>query len=207
MKKDYRLFYLLSCFLLSCPLYAQSNWVRCSEGLPAGKTVMALTHIGPTLFAATQKGGVYKSTDNGSSWQATPSHNSLSQTSTSSLAAMDTFIFAAQVGHGILRSSLHDTLWSLLDSGLSNKHVQDILAVGSTLYTATYGGGVFFSTNLGNSWSVLNGNAGMEDLRVFSLAANSTTLFAGTAGTNSIPDTGVAYRTTFGGPRFLSVSP
>ncbi len=199
-------YHFLAIALLSCPLNAQTNWTRCSEGLPADKTVTAFTKIGSTLFAGTQKGGVFKSEDNGDSWQAMPPHNSFTQTTCSGLASIDTFLFAGQIGHGVLRTSLHDTAWTLVNGGLSNKVVEDLIAAGSALYAATFGGGVFYSTDLGDSWSVLYGGTGMEDRKAFSLAANSTTLFAGTYGTNSIPDTGVAYRTLFGGTEWTRIN-
>jgi len=135
-----------------------------------------------------------------------PPHIVFTQSSTSGLANVDTFLFASQIGHGILRTSLLDTGWTLMNLGLDNKSVQDLIAVGTTLYAATFGGGVFVSTNLGNSWNVLYDNAGMDDHKAFSLAANSTTLFAGTFGTNSIPDTGVAYRTAFGGMEWTRIN-
>ncbi len=206
MKKIFLFPCFLAAFLLSLPLNAQTNWTRCSEGLPAGKTVLSLAHIGEVLFAGTDKAGVYRSGDNGDSWQTMPPHNSFTQTQTWSMASIDTFLFAGQRGNGILRTSLNGASWTLMNNGLSNKVVQDLIAVGDTLYAATYGGGVFYSADLGGSWSVLHNSAGMEDHKVFSLAANSTTLYAGTAGINTIPDTGVAYRTPFGDTEWTRIN-
>ncbi|MFN0033946.1 MAG: T9SS type A sorting domain-containing protein [Saprospiraceae bacterium] len=196
----------LATLLYPTALNAQTNWTRCSEGLPEDKIVFSLAQIGTTLFAGTSKAGVYKSDNNGNSWQPMPPHAAFLQTTAGSMAVIDTFLFVGQIGKGVLRTSLHDTAWVLLTNGLLNKSVQDLIAVGNTLYAATYGGGVFYSSDMGNSWSTLHDNLGMDDQKVFALANNATTLFAGTQGIDALPDTGVAYRTTFGGTEWNRIN-
>ena len=65
--------------ILACPSAAGvyrstdggATWRISSKGLPAGKTVMALTRdIGGNIYAGTNGAGVYKSTDGGESWTA-----------------------------------------------------------------------------------------------------------------------------------------
>ncbi|HMG15082.1 MAG TPA: hypothetical protein VK590_06530, partial [Saprospiraceae bacterium] len=169
-------------------------WERYSEGLDT-YDVMSFTHVGSIIYAGTNKGGVFKSSDNGSNWASMPLHNTLKQTSTWCMASIDTFIFAGQRGGGILRTSVNGTAWTIKNTGLTNKIVQDLIAVDTILYVATYGGGIFYSTNLGNNWSVLYNNNGMEDHKIYALANNTNYLYAGSAGISSLPDTGVAFRT------------
>ena len=172
---------------------AQLIWTRCSNGLPSNQ-VLSLTHIGSTIYAGTDKGGVFQSTDLGQSWTALPTHNSLSQSQTWSLAAVDTFLFAGQRGGGVLKISEHGSSWTISNSGLTNKVLQDLIAKGDTLLTGTYGGGIFVSYDKATTWSSFHNNAGMDDRKIFSLTRNSTHWFTGTAGVNTYPDTGVAFR-------------
>lgn len=185
---------------------AQTNWVRCSSGLPDSQVVVRLSRIGTTLYAGLKKSGVYSSIDNGNSWQSLPAHSAFTQTTSGGIASIDTFLFVGQIGKGVLRTTLHGHSWTFVNSGLSNYSIQDLIAENGTLYAATYGGGVFYSSDLGESWNNLFANSGLDDLKVFSLASNSTMIFAGTQGTNSIPDTGVAYRGTIGGNAWTRIN-
>jgi hypothetical protein len=71
---------------------------------------------------------------------------------------------------------------------------------------ATYGGGIFYSTNLGDSWNALYNNKGMEDHYAYALANNTNYLYAGTRGIAGLPDTGVAYRSMIGGSDWFRVN-
>lgn len=182
---------LLVLLCINCNAQTKT-WTRYSDGLPV-EGVMSLVNIGTVIFAGTDKGGVFKSTDGGINWIAMPAHNTLKNSSTWSLASIDTFLFAAQRGGGVLKTSLNGKSWTVKNSGLLNKILQDIIAIDSTLYVATYGGGIYYSTDLAESWKVFDNNDGMEDHKVYALAHNSNYIYAGTAGINSLPDTGVAY--------------
>ncbi|MBC7776223.1 MAG: T9SS type A sorting domain-containing protein [Phycisphaerae bacterium] len=196
----------LTALLCSNKLVSQTNWTRCSQGLPDGKVILSLAKMNATLFAGVSKAGVFKSDDFGNSWLSMPAHPAFVASSTSSMAVIDTFLFAGVIGKGVLKTSLNDTSWTLLANGLLNKSVQDLIAVNDTLYAATYGGGVFYSGDMGNSWSTLYNNQGMDDHKVYSLASNTTSLFAGTIGTDGLPDTGVAYRAILGGSTWTRIN-
>lgn len=182
-------------FLLNS-MEAQTPWVRCSSGLPVA-TVYSLAKSGDTLFCGTQNNGVFRSKDGGQSWTpmpaATPSFNSLQVWT---MATLDTFVFAGIRGGsaGIYRSSVNGSAWVHANAGLTNHMVNDLMAVDKQLFAMTGGGGVFVSSDLGNTWSSWKNSKGMEDRFGYSLASNATHLFAGTQGINSLPDTGVAYR-------------
>ena len=196
MKNNPRFVFCLSCLFFFKLLNAQALWVRCSNGLPDA-TVYSLAKVGDTLFCGTQNNGVFRSKDYGQSWTpmpaATPSFNSLQVWT---MASIDTFVFAGVRGGsaGIYRSSVNGSNWVHANGGLTNHIVHDMVAIGKQLFAITYGGGVFASSDLGNSWSPWKNGNGMEDRFGYSLAFNEQYLFAGTSGINSIPDTGVAYR-------------
>jgi hypothetical protein len=57
---------------------------------------------------------------------------------------------------------------------LTNTEVWDLAVSGTNLFAATYGGGVFLSTNNGTSWT----EAGLTNYSVLSLAVSGANLFA-----------------------------
>ncbi|MBC7777299.1 MAG: T9SS type A sorting domain-containing protein [Phycisphaerae bacterium] len=196
MKNIARLVFQLSVLFTFNPLNAQTPWVRCSNGLPDA-TVYSLAKVADTLFCGTLNKGVFRSKDGGQNWTpmptATPSFNSLQVWT---MATLDTFVFAGVRGGsaGIYRSSVNGNSWVHANTGLTNHVVHDLVAIGNQLFANTFGGGVFVSNDLGNSWSSWKNRNGMEDKFGYSLAFNENYFFAGTSGINSLPDTGVAYR-------------
>lgn len=174
---------------------AYQPWVSCSSGMPDTVHVFSLAKSGSVLYAGTGRTGVFRSSDNGDSWGAMPTHPRLMNAETWGLAVIDTFIFAGQRGGGVLRIGINEAAWTDVSSGLASKIVQELHVAGKTLYVATMFGGAFKSEDFGNSWQEVFGGAGIDDKIVYSLASNSTTLFAGTAGVNTtMPDTGVCFR-------------
>lgn len=174
---------------------AYQPWVSCSSGMPDTVHVFSLAKSGSVLYAGTGRTGVFRSSDNGDSWAVMPLHPRLMNAETWGLAVIDTFIFAGQRGGGILRIGVNEAAWTDVSSGLSSKIVQELHVAGKTLYAATMLGGAFKSDDFGDSWQEVFGGAGIDDKIVYSLASNSTTLFAGTAGVNTtMPDTGVCFR-------------
>lgn len=76
-------------------------------------------------------------------------------------------------------------------TGGPNEGNVTVLAVsGTNLYAGTFGGGVFLTTNNGDTWDAVNN--GLTDPFINCLAVKGTTLFAGTAG-------GGVFRTTDNG--------
>ena len=89
MKKilNIKIFILLNLFQ---NFTATAQWVQTNG--PTGGFITALVVSGTNVFAGTDKGGVFLSTDNGSSW--TEKNNGLTNSSVSSLATVGSNIFA-----------------------------------------------------------------------------------------------------------------
>src|SRR5439155_11015016 len=154
---------------------------------PAGGRVQSLA-VDPVtttiIYAGTDGGGIFRSTNGGASWTAI--NAGLSNSSVSALAvsfASPTTLYAGTDGGGVFKSTTSGTSWSAT-TGLGNP-VVNALAIhpgsASILYAGT-AGGVFTSTNGGASWTAAS--TGLTDLVVKALAidpATPTTLYAGTA--------------------------
>ncbi len=121
------------------------------------------------LYAGTDGGGFFRSTDLGSTWsQRTLGMGSLDVWS----VAADTsdHLYAATIDKGIFRSTDGGDHWIASDSGLTNPAVSTVMIHhNGNLFAGTYGG-VFISTDHGVSWSPRN--TGLTNLSVISLATN-----------------------------------
>lgn len=67
------LFLLLVCTLLS--QLSQAQWVKVTNGMGNSKFIYSLATNEKYIFAGTSKSGVYKSSDNGTSWIQTSFRN------------------------------------------------------------------------------------------------------------------------------------
>lgn len=151
------------------PLGAQ--WVQVSGSY--GGYSQCVVVIGTELFAGTG-GGVFLSTDNGTSWKA--ANNGL-KGSVTSFAASGANLFAGTSGNGVFLSSNKGANWSAVNDGLTNLSVSCLAVSGSLIFAGTSGSGVFLSTNNGANWSAVSN--GLVDLSVFCLATHDSSVFAG----------------------------
>jgi hypothetical protein len=114
--------------------------------------VYALTTLGTTVFAATHN-GIFRSIDNGVTW--TDASIGLLDKEVNCLAVSGTAIIAGTNRGLIFRSVDNGRNWTLENKGLPyyNYSVRSLVAIGSTLFAGTSGGGVF-KANIGNTSSV-----------------------------------------------------
>ena len=165
-----------------------------NEGLTISN-ISAFAVNGSNLFAGTD-GGVYLSTNNGTSW--TSVNTGLTNTRVLSLAvspapgetgqrvdsSSGTNLFAGTWGGGVFLSTNNGTSWTAVNTGLTNTYVRSLAVSpasggsGTNLFAGTDGDGGFLSTNNGGSWSAVNN--GLAETSVSTLASVGTYLFAGT---------------------------
>ena len=165
---------LITCGLFSLftgPAYAQ--WVQPNG--PYGANVNCFAVSGTHLFAGTWS-GVFRSTNNGTSW--TRVNSGLTHTYVLALAVSDTNIFAGTLGGGAFRSTNNGTSWTAVNSGLTDSNVYSLAVERTSVFAGTWGKGVFHSSNNGRSWIAVN--SGLTDRYVHTFAVSGTTLFAGT---------------------------
>lgn len=110
----------------------------------------------------------------------------------SDFASYGNYLFGA-TRSGVFMLDAGDTNWVLKNTGLENKNINAIASIESVLFAGTgdetgYGGGVFVSTNMGDSW--VKSDSGLIYTPpgfsptipiVTSLAVVGTNLFAGTS--------------------------
>jgi hypothetical protein len=162
---------LLVAFLLSVSIKANSQWVQMSNGIGNEEFVLSLAVSGTYIFAGTSGIGVYRSTNNGTSWTQT----SLNNKTILSLAVSGTYIFAGTAGVGVYRSTNNGTSWT--QTSLNNQIVYSLMSLGTYIFAGT-GNGIYRSTNNGTNWTQSGLNTSIS---VYSLAVSgNNTIFAGT---------------------------
>jgi len=175
--------------VLMCPS-ASTQWVRTSLD---NVNVTCLAINGTNLFAGID-GGIFLSTNNGTSWTAVDS--GLTYTGVNSLAVSGTNLFAGTYGGGVFLSTNNGVSWTAVNQGLPKISWDTTRTVpigcfavsGTNLFAGTGSGdGVFLSTNNGTSWTAVNNGLPKYpyDTTIYyvnTLAVSGTNLFAGTYG-------------------------
>ena len=161
-----------SFFANSSPMLAQ--WVQTNG--PEGGAIIALAVSGANLFAGADSGGVFLSTNNGTSWTA--ASTGLTDTGVVALAVSGTNLFAGTYTGGVFLSTNNGTSWTAVNSGLTSTNVRCLAVSGSNLFAGT-SRGVFVSANNGTMWSPVNSGLPLSTT-VWSLAVSTMNLFAGT---------------------------
>ena len=80
----------------------------------------------------------------------------------------------------ILFTNTTNAQWVLTSCPTGSNTVQCFASDGTNIFVGTLGGGVFISTDNGNSWNAVN--TGLTNLNVYALAISGTTIFAGLHG-------------------------
>jgi photosystem II stability/assembly factor-like uncharacterized protein len=162
---------------------------------------------GTSLFAGTDSGGIYLSTNHGSTWKAI--NEGLTHLfDVYALASIPDgsgriYLYAGILGGGICASYDNGRNWIIVHNGLTNLYdVWALAVIDSELFAGMFGGGVYRSTDYGTYWSSMNN--GLTNANVLSLAVSpndtgGTTIFAGTFG-------GGVFRSTNNGKSWNAVN-
>ena len=123
------------------------------------------------IFIATYKRGVYRSFDNGASWE--PCNNGLNS-DVLGIYCHNGKVFATVLGQGVMASSNNGDTWT---SANLNKQAKGYAHLGDTLYAACIGQGVFASFDNGVTWHDFNTNLASKNL--WCMDAHDGHLFVG----------------------------
>jgi len=151
-----------------------AQWIQ--SGLD-GTFVRTINVSGTNLFVGTSGNGIYRSTNDGTSW--TPVNTGLTNLNVLAFTVAGTNLFAGTEGSGVFRSTNNGTNWSAT-SALTDPYVYALANSGTNLFAGADGGGVYLSTNNGTSWTQVN--SGLTNARIRALTISGTNLFAGTFG-------------------------
>ncbi len=152
------------------------GWVPVNYGFPFGNVikVFSLINNGSNVFAGTDR-GIFKLVD--TTW--IEKNNGLPNTISYTLSFSDGYLYT---GGGLLNSNVYISSnngdnWNL---SLTVASATSILTIASNIFVATYGDGVWRSTNYGNNWSQINNGLSISAYKIFSIAKNNQDLFVGT---------------------------
>jgi photosystem II stability/assembly factor-like uncharacterized protein len=151
-------------------------WTAANTGLE-GLTIRDFSVVGEMLFAATEDGSVFLTTNGGILWS--PAGANPGSSGLTALAVAETVLYAGATGPngGVFRSTSNGASWTQVSISATGRFLVNDLAVeGDNIYVATTTQGVYLIADAGTGGN----EAGLSSYYVASLAANATTLFAGT---------------------------
>src|ERR1035441_10086597 len=159
---------------------AGAQWVQTSG--PAGCYVTTFATIGasgptPIIFAGTYGQGVYRSTDDGTSWRASGT-GLPAKSKILSFALMGTTLFAGTLDSAVFISKDSGANWSATVGSLGTTHIYALASMGQRLFAASILGGLFLTTNSGTSWAPAS--SGLTSAVLTGLAVCGPNLFAST---------------------------
>jgi photosystem II stability/assembly factor-like uncharacterized protein len=190
MQRRLRPVFTLLLWLISlATLSSQSPFWKSVDGAYGGIIDVLLRHPNGFLFAAARSNGIFRSTDNGTTW-----HDVSLGLEVPTIYALAVHpngnIYAGSEGGGVYRSTNHGSSWRRLVAGPTTQVILS-LAIDSTgaLYAGTAGAGIRRSTDLGDTWVTLDSEFFDKFIYTLAVKAGSDTsrhgvLFAGIVGTS-----------------------
>jgi len=177
---------------------ARGQWVQTNG--PFGGRVSCFAVMGTMLFAGTNGGGVYRSTDGGASWMQV--NHGLTEPYIETFAVSGSKLFVGTTYFtGVFLSTDSGATWATVNSGMHGSRVEALAISDSHMFAGTaYYGGLFHSTNGGTSWTQVDSNLFDSDIRALAFASvaaqkDGKTLFAATGnGVNVSTDCGETWR-------------
>ncbi len=171
-----RIFYI-SMIVLSAALHtsaAQAQWVQTNG--PYGASVTSIISFGNNIFIGTE-GGVFESTDQGSSWQSRSSGLPGGRYYYT-LTTHGTNIFAATYST-VYCSTDSGATWSLVSAGMPDSIFISSLGSSKLSVFVLSGPYSYVSSNDGNEWRLLDTNLTKFSNPQVALTVDSTTYVAG----------------------------
>jgi ligand-binding sensor domain-containing protein len=166
--------FLLLIFLLCCgENLLMAQWVQTG---PDGGEVFCFASFDTLLFAGTEN-GVYRSADDGVSWEFTSLEGYIPTLATMPDGDSVMNLFAGTIFGGVFFSSDNGNSWSAINFGLENKNVHTLAVKDTNIFAGT-DEGVFLSPTNGEYWIPIS--AGLTNRSINTLAVIDTNLYAGT---------------------------
>jgi len=168
MKVVYKIIFLI----LFAVINVTAQWTK--TNLPSFAYSLAVS--GETLLAGTISGGVFRSTNNGTSW--TEINNGITIKQVWAMAVIGNSVFAGTTNGGIFKSVDNGNNWILSNTGIPTTTIIRAFAqFGTKLFATTTNSGVYVSLDNGASWA--QHNSGINGLVARPLLTTDTDLFVG----------------------------
>ena len=107
----------------------------------SNKNIKAFQVSGTNMFAGAYDGGVFRSTNDGTSWTAV--NTDLTNKGVTAMTLHSTNLFVGTDGGGVFLSTNNGTNWTGINTGLSNKRLHAMIIHGGTIFAGTAGGGIW----------------------------------------------------------------
>jgi photosystem II stability/assembly factor-like uncharacterized protein len=165
-----------------------TSWV--GSGIK-GLKVISLSFKDNIILAGTAGSGIYVSTNHGSTWSKSDS-GLASGVNIFTLFVEGNYIFAG-TNNGVFRSADNGVHWSRMGIEMDyGNGVYAFTSVGLKIFAGTYGGGIYISTDKGDSWT--QNNIGIYYYIVSSFQVHKGIIYAGGYGIYSSVDTGSTWK-------------
>jgi len=179
-------------WLITGNVFLYGQWQQTNGPAPFAGPVLSLAVFNNMLFAGTDSLGIFRSSDNGCNW--TKSDSGITTKHVRSFATADNTLFVV-TDEGLYFS--RDTGSSWISTNLTRSDITMVLMHNGSLIAGTEEGGLFRSTDTGETWS--NATSGLPNTGILSLVVHNDTLFAGTLGDG-------IFRSTDNGVGWISTS-
>ncbi|GAB1429956.1 hypothetical protein MASR2M18_07890 [Ignavibacteria bacterium] len=180
--------------LAQVSLFAQWEQIKGPDG---EYYILSIVSQNNYLYAGTGS-GVFRSTDNGVTWQKKSS--GLNALSVTCLLQLGNYQYAGTYGGGVYRSSDNGDSWQQNISGLNSLYVYCLIKFGDYLYVGM-DNGVYSSSDNGDNWR----SSGLSTLTIYTLLQFGDYLYAGTGkGVYSSSDDGYSWQQKNSGLNTLS---
>ncbi len=174
-------------------------WLPGKVTIQDSKEVRSLATVNSRLFAATWGGGVFRSEDNGETWQQ--SNDGLEMEETADSLYVTSFIpsgrqFLAGTKMGVFTTTDNGGRWRETNNGFARRSVDRMFALNGQIYATNIGAGAFASKDNGLSW---NATAFPEEIartvvgRVAGFNESNGKLWAFSGGPDGASGVGYAY--------------
>jgi photosystem II stability/assembly factor-like uncharacterized protein len=163
---------LLTVLIIFASISLKAQWEKTSG--PPGCQSERIVNLEDTLFVSVMYNGVYRSKDNGLSWEDVS--NGLPNLSIADLYTYNTDLYAAIESKGIYKSEDFGENWIPVNSGVTDKNFYRVIVEENEIY-ASCEEGVYYSDNDGQDWN--KKDKGIYNDVIYSFNSFDTLMFAG----------------------------
>lgn len=166
--------YLLICTTILLNNLSFSQWN--TAGGPSGGFTREIVATENALIVSAGNGGIYKSTNNGETWELQVSGLPLNE-GVQDLIASNGSLYASLSRNGIYLSTDEAQNWIPINNGISSLTFYNFMVLDSEIYAGNANGGIYYSDNKGATWT--EKSDGISDIQFQDFAYFNSAVYAG----------------------------